>query len=43
MEDFDFNNYYSENIIDFSWIDKPSQHQFRWRCSDGTWNNQTEN
>ena len=41
IREFDENSlidYYSKNIIDFSWIDKPSQHQFRWRCLDGTWN-----
>ena len=41
IREFDENslvNYYSKNVIDFSWIDKPSQHQFRWRCLDGSWN-----
>ena len=39
IREFDENslvNYYSKNVIDFSWIDKPSQHQFRWRCLDGS-------
>ena len=41
IREFDENslvNYYPKNVIDFSWIDKPSQHQFRWRCLDGSWN-----
>lgn len=41
IREFDENSlidYYSKNVIDFSWIDKPSQHQFRWRCLDGSWN-----
>ena len=37
MEDFDFNQYYQNHEVDLSWLAKPSQHEFRWRCSDGSW------
>ena len=37
MEDFDYNQYYQNHDVDFSWLNKPSQHGFRWRCSDGSW------
>ena len=37
MEDFDFNQHYQNHEIDISWLTKPSQHEFRWRCSDGRW------
>ena len=37
MKDFDFNQYYQNNEVDLSWLIKPSQHGFRWRCSDGSW------
>ena len=37
MEDFDFNEYYQNHDVDISWLSKPSQHGFRWRCSDGRW------
>jgi DNA primase catalytic subunit len=37
MEDFDFNQYYQNHEVDLSWLEKPSQHEFRWRCSDGSW------
>ena len=37
MEDFDFNQYYQNHEVDLSWLKKPSQHGFRWRCSDGSW------
>ena len=37
MEDFDFNQYYQNHDVDLSWLNKPSQHGFRWRCSDGSW------
>ena len=37
MEDFDFNQYYQNHEVDISWLTKPSQHEFRWRCSDGRW------
>ena len=37
MEDFDFNLYYQNHEIDLSWLKKPSQHGFRWRCSNGSW------
>ena len=37
MEDFDFNQYYQNHEVDFAWLEKPSQHEFRWRCSDGSW------
>ena len=37
MEDFDFNHYYQNHQVDISWLKKPSQHEFRWRCSDGSW------
>jgi len=37
MEDFDFNEYYQNHDVDISWLSKPSQHGFRWRCSDGSW------
>ncbi|RJU80952.1 MAG: hypothetical protein DWB99_07495 [Candidatus Poseidoniales archaeon] len=37
MEDFDFHQYYQNNEVDISWLSKPSQHEFRWRCSDGRW------
>ena len=37
MKDFDFNQYYQNHEVDFSWLDKPSQHGFRWRNSDGSW------
>ena len=29
--------YYLSNDIDFSWMEKPSQHQFRWRDISGRW------
>ena len=37
MEDFDFNQYYQNHEVDFAWLEKPSQHEFRWRCDDGSW------
>ena len=37
MRDFDYNQYYQNHEVDFSWLPKPSQHGFRWRCSDGSW------
>ena len=37
MKDFDFNQYYQNHEVDFAWLDKPSQHEFRWRCADGSW------
>ena len=37
MEDFDFHQYYQNHEVDISWLTKPSQHEFRWRCSDGRW------
>ena len=37
MEDFDFNQYYQNHQVDISWLEKPSQHEFRWRCLDGSW------
>ena len=37
MEDFDFNQYYQNHEVDLSWLTKPSQHGFRWRCSNGSW------
>lgn len=37
MEDFDFHQYYQNNEVDISWLPKPSQHEFRWRCNDGKW------
>jgi len=37
MEDFDFNQYYQNHQVDISWLEKPSQHEFRWRCFDGSW------
>ena len=37
MEDFDFNQYYQNHDVDLSWLKKPSQHGFRWRCSNGNW------
>ena len=37
MEDFDFNQYYQNHQVDISWLEKPSQHEFRWRCIDGSW------
>ncbi|MBT7987432.1 MAG: hypothetical protein HN689_04230 [Euryarchaeota archaeon] len=37
MEDFDFNHYYQNHEVDFAWLEKPSQHEFRWRCKDGSW------
>ena len=37
MKDFDFNQYYQNHDVDLSWLNKPSQHGFRWRCSDGSW------
>lgn len=37
MKDFDFNQYYQKHEVDFAWLEKPSQHEFRWRCADGSW------
>jgi hypothetical protein len=37
MKDFDFNQYYQNHEVDFMWLEKPSQHEFRWRCADGSW------
>ena len=37
MEDFDFHQYYQNHEVDISWLTKPSQHEFRWRCSNGRW------
>ena len=37
MKDFDFNQYYQNHEVDFTWLEKPSQHEFRWRCADGSW------
>ena len=37
MKDFDFNQYYQNHEVDLSWLQKPSQHGFRWRCSNGSW------
>ena len=37
MKDFDFNQYYQNHEVDFAWLEKPSQHEFRWRCDDGSW------
>jgi DNA primase catalytic subunit len=37
MEDFDFNNFYQNHDVDLLWLSKPSQHGFRWRCSNGSW------
>ena len=37
MKDFDFNQYYQNHNVDISWLEKPSQHEFRWRCFDGSW------
>ncbi len=37
MKDFDFNQYYQNHEVDLSWLKKPSQHGFRWRCSNGSW------
>ena len=37
MENFDFHQYYQNHEVDISWLTKPSQHEFRWRCSDGSW------
>ena len=37
MEDFDFHQHYQNHEVDISWLSKPSQHEFRWRCSDGKW------
>ena len=37
MEDFDFHQYYQNHEVDISWLTKPSQNEFRWRCSDGRW------
>ncbi len=37
MKDFDFNQYYQNHEVDLSWLNKPSQHGFRWRCSNGSW------
>ena len=37
MEDFDFYQYYQNHEVDLSWLTKPSQHAFRWRCSNGSW------
>ena len=30
MKDFDFNQYYQNHEVDLSWLNKPSQHGFRW-------------
>ncbi len=32
MRNFDFNQYYQNHEVDLSWLKKPSQHGFRWRC-----------
>ena len=37
MKDFDFNQYYQNHEVDFTWLEKPSMHEFRWRCADGSW------
>ncbi|MBT4924138.1 MAG: hypothetical protein HON16_00115 [Euryarchaeota archaeon] len=37
MEDFDFHQHYQNHEVDISWLSKPSQHEFRWRNSDGRW------
>jgi len=37
MKDFDFNRYYQNHEVDFAFLKKPSQHEFRWRCADGSW------
>ena len=37
MKDFDFNQYYQNHEVDLSWLNKPSQHGFRWRCTNGSW------
>lgn len=37
MKDFDFNRYYQNHEVDFAFLEKPSQHEFRWRCADGSW------
>ena len=37
MRDFDFNQYYQNHEVDLSWLNKPSQHGFRWRCTNGSW------
>jgi hypothetical protein len=33
----ELNNWYAENEIDLSWLNKPSRHQFRWREDSGRW------
>ena len=37
MEDFDFHQYYQNHEVDISWLAKSSQHEFRWRCTNGRW------
>ena len=33
----ELNDWYTENEIDLSWLNKPSRHQFRWRNFYGRW------
>jgi len=37
LRDTNFQKWYEDNHPDFSWLEKPSWHQFRWRLPNNRW------
>ena len=37
LDDQALKDHYREHAIDLSWLDKPSQHVFRWRTTENRW------
>ena len=37
LDDQALNDHYREHTVDLSWLNKPSQHVFRWRTNDNRW------
>ena len=37
LDDQALKDHYSDHPVDLSWLNKPSQHVFRWRNNDNRW------
>jgi len=37
LDDQALKDHYREHLVDVSWLNKPSQHVFRWRTNDNRW------
>ena len=37
LDDQALKDHYREHTVDLSWLNKPSQHVFRWRTNDNRW------